>query len=251
MSERVAYEETYQIPGYALYDPKIVARDFTLRAMTTKEEKLRVSSIGMKTISKIIKNCLVSHPDLDVNQLRLFDLQYLMYKLRIVTYGSDYNVSFVCPYCNKVTTTTVDLDKLNVVEVPEDFEEPFEIGPLPMSKDTIQCRLLTAQDVEDIFAESKKKLEKFPEMEEDPSFIIEQQHKIISVNDQQLVPQMLQNYIEGLHARDFQYFSSKYEEKSEGFGIDKNVTCTCKHCKKEFTRELPMTEEFFRPSYHD
>lgn len=248
---RVAYEETYQIPGYALYDPNTVDKNFTLRAMTTKEEKLRVSSIGMKTISKIIKNCLVSHPDLDVTQLKLFDLQYLMYKLRIVTYGNEYKVNLVCPYCNRVTDMTIDLDKLKVVEVPEEFEEPFEIGPLPMSKDTLQCRLLTAKDVDDIFEESKKKLEKFPEMEEDPSFIIEQQHKILSVNGEQMVPQMLQDYIEGLHARDFQYFNSKYEQMSEGFGIDKKVTCKCQHCNKEFERELPMTEEFFRPSYYD
>ena len=249
MSEsRVAYQETYQIPGYVLYG-NALNKNFTLRAMTTREEKLRLSSTGMGTISQIIQNCLVSHPDLDVNELKLFDVQYLMYKLRIVTYGNEYKVKVRCPHCGNIMDLTVDLDKLKVVEVPEDFKEPFEIGPLPISGDVLQCRIFTVKDVLDILSESKAKLEKFPEMKEDPSFIIEQQHKIISINGEQKVPHFLQEYIENMHARDFQYFSSKYESLVDSFGIDKTVNITCDKCNSESITELPMTAEFFRPSY--
>ena len=64
-----------------------------------------------------------------------------------------------------------------------------------------------------------------------------------------MIPHFLQEYIENLHARDYQYFSSKYESLVDGFGIDKLITVKCDKCNSESVTELPMTSEFFGPSY--
>ena len=248
--ERVAMQTTYHIPGYALYGKKF-SNDFTLRPMTTLEEKLRVSSPGFATIAQIIKRCLVNQTDLDINQLKMFDVQYLMYMLRIVTYGEGYNLAGTCPNCNNQIKTVIDLDGLKVNEVPEDFKEPFDIGPLPVSQDIIQCKIFTLQDYLDILKETKEKRDKFPDMTEDPSFLIELSKRILKVNGKELVPFQLVQYLEGLHARDYQYFDSKYLEKTNSFGLDLNVEFECPHCGRKIAYPLPMTSEFFRPTYQD
>lgn len=244
---RVAMQSTYSIPGYALYG-KSFENSFTLRPMTTMEEKLRVSSPGFETIAQIIQKCLIS-PEVDVKKLKMFDVQFLMYKMRIVTYGEGYKLSGKCPHCGGQIDTEIDLDALKVREVPEGFKEPFEIGPLPVSKDVLQCKIFTLQDYLDILRESKEKLEKFPEMKEDPSFIIELSKRILTVNGKTLVPFQMVKYLEELHARDYQYFDSKYLEKANSFGLDLNVEMECGHCNKKIAYPLPMTSEFFRPTY--
>lgn len=250
--ERVAMQTTYQIPGFSLYKNlgMNIERDFVLRPMTTMEEKLRLSSPGFGTIAQIIKACLKSNVDLDINQLKVFDVQYLMYKLRTVTYGEDYRFSLVCPHCGGTLDVTVDLDKLNVNVVPDDFKEPFEIGPLPISKDTIQCRLFSVKDYLDILTESKAKLEKFPEMKDDPSFLIDLCKRVVTVNNKVLAPFQLEDYLKKMHARDYQYFDSKYTQLANSFGLDVNSMETeCTHCNKKLKYSLPVTYEFFRPSY--
>ena len=254
MSEdnRVAIQESCSVPCYKLYKEDKVEKDFTLRAMTTKEEKMRLFSNGFDTIAKIIKSCLVTNKDLDINQLKLVDIQYLMYKLRIVTYGSQYNVHGVkCPYCGKYVDVTYDLDNLKIGEIPDGFKEPFEIGKLPVSGDTLQCKLLTTEDYLDIIEEARKKREKFPNYEGDPSWEFELMKEICTVNGELLPTFKMQQYIDNMHARDYQFFEQKYEDFSGSLGIDKNVEFECPDCHKTFKYKLPMTEEFFRPTYRD
>ena len=250
--ERVSMQTTYQIPGYELYKSlgMNIERDFVLRPMTTMEEKLRLSSPGFGTIAQIIKNCLRSNESLDINQLKVFDVQYLMYKLRTVTYGESYQFSLVCPHCGRTINAEVNLDELEVNTVPENFKEPFEIGPLPVSKDVIQCKIFSVKDYLDILSESKAKIEKFPEMKEDPSFLIELCKRVVSVNNKVLAPFQLEEYLKNLHAKDYQYFDSKYLQMVDSFGLVINSMETeCTQCKKKVKYTLPVTYEFFRPSF--
>lgn len=246
---RVAIQETYTIPCYPLYNKEKVDKKFTLRAMTTMEEKLRLSSNSFDTTAKIIKRCLVSHPDLDVTELKLLDLQFLMYKLRITTYGNEYKIQTVCPHCGKQVDIVFDLDTLEVRELPENFKEPFEIGALPVSGDTLQCKLYTTKDYMGIIDDAKAKLDKFPDYEGDPAWILEQTRRICTVNGQLLPTFELERYVENMHARDYQYFERAYDEIVGSYGIDKNVEQECPSCGKKIKFVLPMTEEFFRPSF--
>lgn len=248
---KVPMQTTYQIPGFSLYGDKY-DKNFVLRPMTTMEEKLRLSSPGFGTIAQIIRNCLVSNENLDINNLKIFDVQFLMYKLRTITYGEGYDFRLVCPYCGESFPITVDLDTLKSKEVPKEFKEPFDIGPLPISKDVLQCRLFTVKDYLDIISETKARLDRFPEMKDDPSFIIELSKRVVSVNGTVLPPFQLEEYLKSLHARDYQYFDFKYLEIANSFGLDvSNLEATCTHCNKKYTYSLPLTSDFFRPSYHD
>ena len=50
----------------------------------------------LKATPNLIRSCLVG-TDFDTEELKLFDLYFLMFKLRELTYGSDYKVKPICP----------------------------------------------------------------------------------------------------------------------------------------------------------
>jgi hypothetical protein len=110
-SSRVAIQETYTIPGHAIYGDDSY-KNFTLRAMTTVEEKMRLAGTGFEVIPQLIGACTVSPEDVDVSELKLFDIQFLMYKLRIITYGPDYHLHLTCPHCGKEFDVKINLDEL-------------------------------------------------------------------------------------------------------------------------------------------
>lgn len=248
-SSRVAIQETYPIPGYAVYGGEI-PKDFTIRAMTTVEEKLRLAGTGFEVIPQLIKACTVSPEDVDISELKLFDIQFLMYKLRIITYGPDYKLHLTCPHCGKEFDITLDLDELECTEIPEDFEEPFEIGPLPISGDILTCKILNIQEYLDIIKEAKRIKNKNPNYVGDPEFILNYQYQIIAINGKDdLKPFEKRQYVESMHARDLRYLDSNYVDKTAGYGLDTAIFELCPHCEGEITFDLPVTEEFFRPTY--
>jgi wobble nucleotide-excising tRNase len=44
--------------------------------------------------------------------MALGDYEFLLHKLRIVTYGPEYKMALTCPYCGKEFETTADLEQL-------------------------------------------------------------------------------------------------------------------------------------------
>lgn len=246
-SNRISIQESFPLPGYTLYGDKM-PKEITLRAMTTVEEKLRLAGTGYDVIPQLIQACCLDE-DVDMYELKLFDIQYLMYKLRIVTYGSDYHVKMICPTCGKEMDIHVDLDKLEIKQLPDDFVEPFEIGPLPVSGDVLTCKIPTIKEYLDIMKEGKRILSKNPNYVGDPTFILNYQSEIVEINGERKEPYKIRQYVEQMHAKDLRYFDSKYEPMQSLYGLDTVVFETCPHCNNEVVFDLPVNEEFFRPVY--
>lgn len=249
MANRVPIKETVEIPtrGIIYGDMKVPAQ-WTIRAMTTLDEKARLSSTGMQAMPNLIKSCTIKPENIDPMDLKLVDIQYLMYRIRAITYGSDYKVSIKCPYCGESNDIVVDLDKIPVTYADEsDKAEPFAIGPLPVSGDVLYTKLLTPRDYLAIDRDAKRLKSKNPGYIGDPEYILGYVYRIVSVNDEQLPPGEIQSYVESMHAKDTRYFDCRYSEISEGIGMDLNMVDTCKSCGQEFNFVTPTTGEFFRP----
>lgn len=249
MGKRVAIQETFTIPSKGkIY--KDIPAEFTLRAMTTLEEKMRLAGNGLETIPNIIQNCTVVPENYDIMELKPFDMQYLMYKLRIVTYGPEYKVSLRCPNCGRLHDITVNLDDIETkyLEDDETFEEPFEIGPLPVSKDVIGAKIMSMKDTIDVEKEAKKILQKFPDYVGEPEFILNYQKRIVTVNGKEIPPHEIQAYVEGMNAKDMRYFDSYYAKYAADLGMDLIMQQEC-NCGEIFDYRLPINSEFFRPEY--
>lgn len=247
---RVPIQETHTLPSNGLlYKDLGIPAEITLRAMTTLDEKRRLSSTGMQVIPNLLNSCIIEPDNIDTTELKLFDLQFLMYKERIITYGSEYKISIKCPHCGETAELKVNLDEVPVNVLPDDFVEPFTIGPLPVSKDVVECKILSASDYIKIEREAKRIKSKFPDYEGDPEFMLTYQYKIVSINGEPAQANRIQKYVEEMHMQDTRYFDSKYAEVIDNIGMDTAMVDECPHCGRDIEYNLPITDEFFRPTY--
>ncbi len=246
-------KENYQLPSKGILYPEYgegYTGDVTIRSMTTFEEKNRLGSQGFwKTMIGILDTVVVSPENFNSENLTQFDFYYLMYKMRTVSYGPTYKVSLTCPHCGKTMISEVNLDEIPVKMLEDDFKEPFEIGPLPRSKDVLGCRFLRVHDSVVNERKAKEILRDYPDYIGDPEYILTRASQIVTVNGEPIAAPQAKIYVEEMLAMDSAYFSQAYNNKVDGYGMD--ITCkdVCKNCGEEFEFALPFNSEFFRPTF--
>lgn len=231
----------------------------TLRAMTTKEERIRLSGQSFyKTMSMIINECIVDNKNEDgtyrfnSENLTDFDFFAVCVKLRIISYGPMYKTEAVCPECGHKFIYKVDLSQLVYNLVPEDFTEPYDVGPLPQNGDTLGCRILRVKDRIDIENERDKILAKNPNMIGDPTFELEMHRRIQYVNGEQIDYVLVKDYVDSLISRDFHYYKEHIDNQT--FGVVRYGTTFCENpikCNGLALWILRPDREFFRPVFDD
>lgn len=138
-----AREFEFELPiGYEDADGQ-VHRTAVLRKMTGRDEAImadkRHRSNGARMISELLGNCLLRLGTIErpgfktAQQLYSADRQYLLVKLREITFGAEMQATYSCATCNEATLLTEDLAELEVVrlphgEVPEDIVVRLEDG---------------------------------------------------------------------------------------------------------------------------
>ena len=248
MSNNVAIRETIKLPSKGLGYIANVPSEIELRAMSTLDEKIRLSSTnGFKVIPQLIDSCK-EDDSFNAEDLFLADLIACMYGLRQVTYGSNYKITLQCPYCGNSIDLEVNLNELETVYADDNFTGTVEIK-LPVSEDTIVCKLLSIKEDDLIVKDAEKIKMKFPDYVGDPTMIVKWNYIITNINEEVARPSKTQDYIEKLHAKDFQYLTAKYDEFENSIGIDTQLVDICPTCERNVKYTLPVTEEFFRPEF--
>ena len=248
-----AIQEIYQLPSKGKLYPQYGEDwngEVTIRSMTTFEEKNRLGSQGFWQTMTSILNAVVTAPkDFDAEDMSLFDFYFLMYKMRTVSYGPTYKVSITCPHCGKTMTSEVNLDDLEVKYLEDDFKEPFEIGPLPRSKDILTCKFTRVKDSIADERKAKEILREYPDYIGDPEYILKRASQIVKVNGEEVPAPLLKSYVEGMQALDSAYYSQAYAHITGDYGLDVLCKETCSSCNEPFEFALPFNSEFFRPTF--
>lgn len=245
--------ETYKLPSLGKpYSNKEnqFPDEVTIRSMTTLEEKKRLGNQGFwKTICSILDDVIVSPEGFEAKYATLFDFYFLMYKMRVVTYGNEYKVRLTCPDCGKEVTVEVDLDQLKVNYLEGEFQDTFKIGPLPRSKDVLECRFERVQDRINGEKKIKEFRDKNPDFDGDPSEIFTLASRIVTINGEEKSPIETQIYVEEMSPLDSSYLSQAYNKVVNPIGMSTLCHETCPVCGEEITFDLPFTSEFFRPTF--
>lgn len=250
MANKGAVTETYTLPSKGLLYGKDFGSEVTIRSMTTFEEKMRLGNQGFfKTMCSILDSVVVSPENYDTQAMTLFDFYFLMYKMRTVSYGNIYKVQVTCPNCGHTEICKVDLDTLEINYLSDEFQEPFEIGPLPRSGDTVECRFLRISDSINNEKKAKDILSKSPDYIGDPQYILNKASQIVSINGQEKSSVEIQMYVERMQAMDSAYLSQVYDKITSGVGMSTLCSDTCTSCGEELKFTLPFNSEFFRPTY--
>ncbi len=112
-------------------------RRVVLRKMTGREEAIladrKFQRNGGKLVTELIHSCMESLGDAPKNgkgpilAMTSVDRNFLLLKLRSITFGADLEATYTCPTCGHVTRVTEDLDDLPVRSAP-DGEDDLEVA---------------------------------------------------------------------------------------------------------------------------
>lgn len=224
-----------------------------LRAMTTDEERIRLSGQNFwETMRIIINECIVNNknPDgtykIDSEAFTDWDFFAVCVKLRILSYGPEYKTIASCPICGDQSKHIVDLSESMFNFLPEDFQEPYEIGPLPSSGDTLGCRFIRIKDKLDIERKKVEILAKNKNYLGDPTYNLEMERRIVKVNGVDLDPIQAEKYVKSMIARDSDYYHQLIDKQSYGVVRLGSTNCKNPNCNAEALYVIRADREFFR-----
>jgi T4 bacteriophage base plate protein len=118
------------VPTHQVTIPS-TGKEITVRPFLVKEEKILLTAMqGEDTedianaTKQIVANCILSK-DVDVDKLEIFDFEYLILQLRIVSIGETTTIRFLpiedttCPECSKTREVQVNLKDAKVDGITE------------------------------------------------------------------------------------------------------------------------------------
>lgn len=247
--ENYTIAESYELPSKGLVYSKKVNPNVKLRSMTTEDEMKRLghSEKPNALLAEIIDSCLTEKPGISVYDMCIADYQYLMYKLRVVTYGSKYPITMVCPVCGRQTEDFIELESLPTIQYSEDLGSHLNIT-LPITGKHIELRLQTPRMLDEVSRKTKDLLKKSSDTSSEPAFLFNIVSMIEKIDGQVLDEFKVESFVRHLPMKDTNYILNNI--RSVNFGIDSKIQCHCKHCKADFESMLPITGEFFGPTIY-
>lgn len=246
ISGKPDYETTVTLPSKGILYNGLIPSEISLRGMTTRDEKILYASQSGNVFQRILKNCIIQPKDLDPNKLIAADELYLVLQLRMLTYGPEYKVDAVCPECGQVNTYTVNLGELDVNYLDDDFTEPIMVT-LPRCGDTLGLKILRNEDSEFIDRYAKKFAKQFNQNVREVEYECRIAKYISTINGKAVDFGQAKNYVENMMSRDSAEIRSALNKIL--VGVDTTITQTCMSCGEEFTFNMPLTSEFFRPTF--
>ncbi len=241
------YKEEHRLPSNGVLED-VKHSVITLRNMTTAEEKVLLGSSGEKVFDSMIKSCVVSPEDLKLDDLLAADKHFIIIKLRVLSFGAEYPVMYTHS-CGDSSEYLINLAKLDVHYLPDDFIEPYDEFDLPVCGDRLALKIPRNKDIEDINRKVKKHKKKYPSSKGDISYIYRLAVNIATVNGEDITEIEKDKYIESLHSRDSSYLKHRIGKLE--VGIDTNIMTECNGCGEDIEFELPFNESFFRSRFDD
>lgn len=241
----ITIQEEYTLPSMGQIYAKPFDPTVKLRSMTTVEEmkRLTVTESPFKSMSEIIDDCIVNKLPMSVYDLCLGDYQYLLHKLRVVTYGPEYAFGVTCPFCGESFDGKFSLDELDVHTYDPSVDE-LSIIELPVSKNIIKLKFQTPRTLDNIEKRKKAMKQQFPEMTEDPTLMLNIESVIDTIDGQPVNPATIQTYIKKLSMRDTNLILNRARKMNEKVGVDTRVTFSCPNCARDIITPFRFTSDF-------
>ena len=251
MAETYTVKESFTLPSRGkIYDTP-VGELVELRSMNTREEMLRQSSTDRpyKLLADIIEGCIVSEkPSIKVYDMCIGDYEFLLHKLRVVTYGPEYKMVVQCPKCSNVETKTFNLDDLTILDFdPKEYDELRNVE-LKRSGKLIRLKIETPRMLDDIELDIKTFKKRNKDVTFDPRRMITLKHVIDTVDGNKLTDEQLETFITELPAKDSNDLINRIDKLNREVGLDTTFTYECGRCGFDTTTFFRFGPEFFGPT---
>ena len=219
--------------------------------MTARDEmkRLNPSSTQFKTLADIIDGCMIEKPGISSYDMALGDYEYLLHRLRVVTYGDEYKMVLGCPHCGEAQVEVVaHLDDLMVKDFDIDEFEACRTFALPKSGHTVTICFQTPRMLDETDAKAKEMKRKFKDSAIDFSALTMLQRVIESVDGAPLDPMKSESFINKLPAMDMLKIMNNLEKLNRMIGISNELHVTCPKCGGDILTFFRLGSEFFRPT---
>ena len=203
----------------------------SIKAFTYREEKKLRSIKKVNQANNIIKSlfgdCVKG---LDYDSMTLEDKNFVLFKLREISYGDKYVITAVCPDCSAENNLNLLISEIPVEYAAEDFEEPLEIT-LPDSDQVVKYVNPRAKDE--------------PYMEDMVTLTENLWRFALSVGAHS-DKNILRQFFEQTTVRDISFFRENLSKSHYGF--TKKVAFDCASCGETTETFVPFNESFFSVS---
>lgn len=259
MSKQLGFDipvESVSLPSegklYAPTHPFHGLDSVEVRSMTAREEDLLTSTALHKSgmvINKLVEACLLNK-SVDIDSLLTGDRDALLIAIRIIGYGSEYKVKLICPECDASFPHTFQLNKLTIKHLGA---EPMQPGinrfayTLPLSKLTVDFKLMTCGDERDLTNQEERK-KKILDSQIEGRITSRLAASIIAVNgeeDRGKITKIATNLRAG-DSRALRGYINKIDPK-----IDMSQDTKCTKCNTTSEVDVPLTSDFFWPEFDD
>ena len=242
--------EGYELPSKGKIYSKNVNPHVELRSMTARDEMKRLSpsSTPLKTLADIIEGCCIEKPAIHVYDMSLGDYEFLLHKLRIVTYGEDYKVALRCTDCGEMIETVAKLDQLSVKEYDEETINNLRTFSLPKSGRIVSLNFISPRRVEEMEVKVKDMKRKYKNATIDFETLVRLLTNIDLVDGEKKSETELENIITNLPALDLQKILNNIDKLNQQIGLDNVLYLTCPKCGEDITTFFRFGPEFFRPT---
>lgn len=165
---------------------------------------------------------------IDISKILLMDKNYLLMKLREVSYGDDYEFGVVCKACNYETQSKIMISKqLNMLQIPEDFEDPRTIE-LPKLGVKADIRLIRNREESYLL---------------DTEVMYKNLYRFIVNLNNHTDPVFISKAIERMEIADVKKIFK--EVTNLPYGIDPRFVFKCGKCGHKETLAVPIDSGFF------
>ena len=249
MSSNTRIAEVFTLPSKGLIYEEEVNPEVVLNSMTTRHEMLRLSTTedSQKIMAQIIDDCIDSDLGISAYDLCLGDFQYLMFMLRVVTFGNEYELRGRCPYCGFEQTTKINLDELEVKEYDDSLADLLEIT-LPKTGSKVKLTLQTPRILDRISTKVKEYRRRHKDSDENPVILYNILASIDEVEDKNSNAFMLEEWVKNLPLADTNAIINRIDLINNKMGIDLNVEGECKICGTTYQVPFRINQTFFRPN---
>lgn len=231
-----------------IYSPEIDPQ-VSLRSMSTADEMKRLSQTEFpyRTMCEIIKGCITTPVSIHPYDMCIGDYLFLLHKLRIVTYGSSYTLSSICPYCGHANIDTVMLDELPVKQYTNSIQDYFYFT-LPRTNKQIKIRFQTPRILDIVSQRVSDYRKKSKDKSIDPTIMYTIANLIEEIDGRPVDITSAEDWVKTLPMLDTQTILAHANKINQEIGLDLDLEAVCDICSLSYKTAFKMTAEFFRPT---
>lgn len=247
--ENTRIVENFILPSKGLIYEEDVNPEIELSSMKTKHEMMRLSATeeSQKVMAQILDDCIVSDMGISSYDLCLGDFQFLLYKLRVVTFGPEYEIQCKCPYCGFENNITLNIDELEVHEYSDNLADLLEFN-LPVSGNHVKLTMQTPRMLDRISSRVREYNKKRKNANENATVLYTIMSSLEEVDEEPIDILTMEQWIKDLPLADSNAILYRIDEINNSLGIELDSIATCKVCGSSFIAPFRVNNTFFRPN---